>query len=95
MFGTWDCVVHVMEDMWKIIKLMICKGANDWGRLENIENLELYKLYTEKTGQFNRKHYRKLVCFYDPVYVILTQKKNSKTLKRFPTDLIRLLRTFI
>ena len=61
----------------EIIKLLISKGANKlvttWETC--VENIELYKLYVEKTGYINKEHYQKLVCFYDPVYVILTQKK--------------------
>ncbi len=65
--------------------------------LKNIENLELYKLYIKKTGEINNKHYNKLVCFYDPIYYIITHRveNNKNKIYKVPDDIWHLMRTFI
>ena len=73
---------------------MIEKGANDWDYLSNIENLELYKLYIQKTGDFNEKHYNKLICFYDSIYCIVTHYNNNESLKKLPFELWRYTKSF-
>ncbi len=80
-----------------IVNLMIEKGADDWNCLWNVENLTLYKLYIKKTGKIGTDHYNKLVCFYDPIYHIITRRTENirKGIYKIPNDLWRLMRTFI
>jgi len=79
----------------EIVNLLIEKGADNYQRLNNVNNLEFYKLYIKHGGDIDKEKCVELVIKQDPLYTIITHHHNNKLINKLPMDLWRYTKEFL
>ena len=71
-------------------------GFDQWGLLENVEELRLYKIYLKHGGGLDQPCYNRLVSFQDPMYTIVINhyQKDNKLIRMLPVDVWKLMMLF-